>query len=246
MWTAFKALAASIGLSPERVAQVERDGGVSLVQHPLNPELYIKVRPDPDWNQRLGEAWNGTLINSRTEQAGTIPVSNGLLAIAEADTVHNEAIARVVPGQYEVSFVVAHHGAEETYDYEEHISHAFAVLQNSEDVVSIEPLTNDYGIELGVDDAYGVAFAAAGVLKEIVGDHAGRWMLRMGDLMHPRSPDGNVVSNKSFRVESNDGPGAAIILHGGCGRGNYPLWRLADVNGNTVGVIADFFVDNRP
>ena len=38
--------------------------------------------------------------------------------------------------------------------------------------------------------------------------------------------------------------GAGIILYAGYGRGDYPLFRLADVSGNTIGVMADFFVDN--
>jgi hypothetical protein len=245
MWSAFKALAARIGLSSEQIADVERNGGVSLVRDPLNPKVQYKVRPDADWTQRMGEAWSGTLTNSRRETAGIIPVDNGLLSIMEAHSPKNAITAQVVPGKYEITLTIAHMGAEETYDYEEHVSHAFALLQDNRDVASIEPLTDENGIELRVD-AYEVAFAGAGVLQEIAGDHAGQWMLRMSGLMHPKSAEGNVSSRKSIRVVNDDESGAAIILDAGYGREDYPLFRLADVQGNTIGVMADFFVDNRP
>lgn len=245
MWSTFRSLAARIGLPLEKVAEVERKGGASLVQDPFNPEIQYRVRPDPDWTQRIGEAWNGTLTNSWRETAGIIPVGNGLLSIAEANTPPNAVTAQVMPGQYEVTLIIAHMGAEETYDYEEHVSHAFALMQDNGGVALIEPLTDQHGVELGLD-AYGMAFAAAGVLEEIAGDHAGRWTLRISGLMHPRSADGNVHSRKSIRVENDEGSGAAIIFYGGHGRDDYPLFRMADVNGNTIGVMVDFFVDNRP
>jgi hypothetical protein len=245
MWSALKALATRIGLSSEQVADVERDGDISLVQDSSNPRVQYKVRPDPDWTRRMGEAWSGTLTNSRRETAGIIPVGNGLLSIVEAHSPENAITAQVVPGKYEITLTIAHMGAEETYDYEEHVSHAFALLQDNRDVASIEPLTDEHGVELRVD-AHGVAFAGAGILQEIAGDHAGRWTLRISGLMHPKSADGNVSSRNSIRVENDDESGAAIILYAGYGRGEYPLFRLADVNGKTVGVMADFFVDNRP
>jgi hypothetical protein len=241
MWTAFRALAARIGLSSKQVMDVERAGGGSLVQHPLNPDMYIKVLPDPDWSQRLGEAWNGTLINSRRQTVGTIPIPNGLLSIAEAYTPDNETVAEVVPGQYEVTLVVAWQGAEETDDYEEQVSHAFALLQGKRNVASIVLLTNENGVELGVD-AHAVAFSSTGALKKIAGDHLGRWTLKLSASIPSRWADGN----KSIRLETDVDSGAAIIFNGGHGRDDYPLWKLADVDGNTIGVMADFFVDNRP
>lgn len=245
MWSAFRALAVRVGLSSEQIADVERGGVASLVQDPLDPLAQYKVRPDPDWTRRMREAWHGTLINSRRETAGVIPVGTGKLSIAEADTPENAVTVQAVSGQYEVTLTVAHIGAEETYDYEEHISHAFALLRDNGGVTLIEPLTDEHGNELSVN-AFRFAFAGAGVLKEIAGDHAGRWTLRLGDLMHPRADDGSVSSRRSIRVESDDGSGAAIIFYGGHSRGSYPLFRMADVNGDTIGVMIDFFVDNRP
>ena len=193
----------------------------------------------------MGEAWNGTLVNSRRETAGTVPIGDGLLSVAKADTPANAVTVTVVPGHYEVTFTVAHSGAEETYDYVEYISHAFVLLEGNRNVALIEPLTDENGVELGLN-AYGVAFARAGVLQEIAGDHLGHWTLRIGALMHPKSPEGVVSSRKSIKVESDDKSGAAIILYGGNGRGDYPLFRMADVNGNNIGIMIDFFVDNRP
>jgi len=245
MWSAFRALASRIGLSAEHVAEIERNGAASVVQDPLNSRVGYRVRPDPDWTARMSEAWNETLANSRREMAGTIPIEDGLLSVAEANTPENAVTATVVPGSYKVTFTVAHMGAEETYDYEEDVSHAFVLLEGERSVALIEPLTDENGIELGVN-AYAVAFARAGVLSQIAGDHAGRWTLRISDLMHPKSAEGDVSSRRSIKIENNDKSGAAIILNGGHGRGDYPLFRMADVNGNNIGIMVDFFVDNRP
>jgi hypothetical protein len=244
MWSAFKAIASRIGLSAEKVEEVERDGDVALVQHPLNSEISFIVRPDPDWTARLGEAWNGVLVNSRRETAGTIRIEDGLLSIADAVTPDSALTAIVVPGHYEVTFTVAHSGADETSDYEEHVSHAFVLLEGARKVALIEPLTDEDGIELVVD-AYAVAFARAGVLQEIAGNHAGRWMLRIGELMRPKSVEGDSRRN-SVKVENDDKSGAAIIMYGGYRRGDYPLFRMADADGNNIGIMIDFFVDNRP
>lgn len=233
------------GLAKETIAEVERAGDFALVQYPLNPEVLIRVGPDPDWEQRLGEAWNETLINSRREVAGTILINDGQLAISEADTPDNAVTVQVVPGEYEVTFVIAHVGAKGTGDYEEHVSHAFALLKGSQQVTSIEPLTDEHEIELGID-AYTIAFAAAGVLQQIAGDHLGRWTLRIGNLFHPKSADGHPSSLNAVRVLTDDASSAAIMLYGGYGRDDYPLYKIVDVDGKTVGVMADFFVDNRP
>lgn len=85
MWHQFKALAARIGLTAEDVAVVERKGEAALVEDPRNPEVRYKVGPDPDWAQRIGEAWNQTLANSRRETAGTLLVDEGELEIANAE-----------------------------------------------------------------------------------------------------------------------------------------------------------------
>ena len=245
MWSAFRSLAARIGLSSEKVAEVERAESASLVEDPLNPHVQYRVRPSANWTERLGEAWNGTLTNSRRELAGTIPVSHGLLTVTKADVLEIGITVQVAPGEYEVTLIIARRGAEETYDYEEHVSHAFALLRGEKDVVSIAPLEDENGVELGLV-AFAVAFAGAGVFQQIAGCHAGRWTLRMGDLLHPKSAGENALNLKSAKVESDDGAGAAIILHGGYGRGDYPVFKLTNGSGETVGVMIDFFVDNRP
>ncbi|GEM_PF-3317433 len=245
MWSAFRAIAARIGLSAENVAEVEREEGVSRIQDPLRSEVSYMVRPDPDWTARIGEAWKETLENSRREAAGNVQIPDGLLSVANADTPESGVTVTVAPGRYDVMFTVAHLGSVETHDYEEHISHVFLLLDSDREVALIEPLRDDEGIELSID-AYCVAFSPAGVLREIAGDHLGRWTLRIGDLMHPKSPERADSSLKSIRIESDDKAGAVIILYGGHGRGKYPLFRITDANGNNIGVMIDFFVDNRP
>ena len=243
MWHQFRALAARIGLTAEDAAAVERKGECALVDDPRNPEVQYKVGPDPDWTQRIGEAWNQTLANSRRESAGTLLVDGGELEIANADSPEQSVTAPVVAGQYEVMFTVVHLGAEETHDYEEYVSHAFVVLQGNGGVTTIEPLTDAHGVELGVM-ASQIAFAKPGVLQQIAGDHAGRWTLRKSDLFFPKTSEAVAVDRKSVRV-ADEASGTAILLRAGQGREDYPLFRLADADGNTVGVLLDFFVDNR-
>lgn len=245
MWSNLRALAALIGLTAEETAAVEREGGASLVNDPLNNEVHYRVRPDPDWTQRIEEAWDGTLVNSRRESAGTIQLHEGLLQIADGMSPEQGITAQVIAGQYEVILTIAHLGAEETYDYEEHVSHAFILLKDKRHVAEIEPLTDEHGVELGVE-AYTVAFSANGALQQLAGNHAGRWTLKVSDLFHPKSSKTNPSDRKSVRIANDDGSGAAILVRAGHGRDDYSIFRLVDMDGNTVGVLLDFFVDNRP
>lgn len=244
MWSSFKALAARIGLSAEKVATVEQGGGASLVQHPLDERVEFFVRPDPDWTLRMGEAWQGTLVNSRRETAGNFQIIDGLLEISDVASPGKNIIVPVVPGEYEVILTIAHLGSEETYDYEEHVSHAFALLRENRNVAVIEPVSDEEGVELNVN-AYAVGFGTDGVVREACGDHAGRWSLKLDNMFYPEFPNG--ANRRDWVTIKNDnGPGAVIAFHAGHGRGDYPVFRLSDANGNTIGVLADFFVDNRP
>src|SRR3546814_13487725 len=94
MWYQFRALAARLGLTAQEVEAVERGGGVSLVQDSHDSQVQIKVRPDPDWTQRIGEAWNETLVNSRRESAGMIWIDEGSLEIdSEERRVGKECVS---------------------------------------------------------------------------------------------------------------------------------------------------------
>lgn len=244
MWHQFRALAARLGLTEQEIEAVERAGGVSLIQDPHDPRVRIKVGPDPDWTQRIGEAWNETLVNSRRESAGTIWIDDGLLEISNADSPNKSVTVKVAPGRYEVLFTVAHLGSNETYDYEEYVSHAFVLLEGNTRVAAIEPFIDDHDVELGLE-ACEVAFGRPGVLRRLAGDHLGRWTLRRRDLFHPKISETTKASLKSVRVGSDDLE-TAIMLEAGEGRGDYPLFSMTDADGNIVGILMDFFVDNRP
>src|SRR5688572_27120608 len=142
MWSTFRAIAARIGLSAEQVEAVERGNEATLVQDPLNSHISYHVRPDPDWTERMSQAWQGTLINSRRELAGTVPVSDGRLVIADPNSPGQAVTAQVGHGEYEVVLTIAHLGSKETHDFEEHVSHAYALLRDNNGVVAIEPLTD--------------------------------------------------------------------------------------------------------
>src|SRR3546814_525439 len=83
------------------------------------------------------------------------------------------------------------------------------------------------------------------LFRSLAGDHLGRWTLRKLDLFHPKISETTKASLKSARVGDDDLE-AAIMLDAGEGRGDYPLFSMADADGNIVGVLMDFFVDNRP
>nr|WP_144033713.1 hypothetical protein [Sphingomonas laterariae] len=224
---------------------VERGENATLVQHPLNHQIQFKVRPDPDWTQRIGEAWAGALVNSRRESAGIIAVMEGRLVIADPNNSEGAITAEVVAGEYEVVLTVAHLGSEATYDYEEYVSHAFALRRDNEGVTTIEPLTDEHGTELGVEGTI-TTFAGEGVIARIAADYPDLRIWTIPRLLSAVSPEANLPDSKSVRAPTKDGSSVLIAVEAGSGRQDYPLFRLADAKGNTVGVLVDFFVDNRP
>ncbi len=245
MWSQFRALAARIGLGSDDVAAVERQKGASLVQSPRDPLVQLRVRPDPDWTQRMGEAWNQTMANSRREEAGSIELAEGLLAILDAHSPQNGVNVGVAPGRYEVVLTVAHLGSEKTYDYEEHVSHAFLLLAGQGNVAMIEPVTDEHGAELWVQ-AHAIAFAAPGKAERFAGAHSGNWSRELADVFGLQE---SCASGHAARLCAPDGDASAtcaIVVHAGHGRDEYPVFRLADSEGNAVGAMMDFFVDNRP
>lgn len=235
MWTMFRSVAARIGLSREEVEAVERADVSTYVQHPLSPEVYIRVRPDPDWTQRMTDAWDGVLMNSRRLPAGTIPIPDGQLLVFDVLSPEQGVGADVVAGDYEVVLTVAHLGAEESGDYEEHISHAFALLRGHDAVALIEPITTKDGTELYVE-AFQLAFAGTGVVERLAAEHAGNLLIRLARAA--KASDGKWARNVP-------GVGPMITFTAGEGRGSYPLYRIEDATGKSVGVLVDFLVDNR-
>lgn len=245
MWSSLRALAARIGLSAEQVEAVEREGNATEVQHPLDDQVHIMVRPDPDWPQRMLEAWEGRLVNSRQEVAGTITVDGGVLAISDVDSPEDSVAASIAPGEYQLTLTIACSGSKQTFDDSEGVSHAFLTLQERTNVTAIEPYPDENGAELGVD-AYMIAFAIPGVLSPIAGDHAGRWSLRVGEMFQTRPHESDERNRHSIVITDDNGSLAAIVCRAGNGREDYPLFRLIDEDGRTIGIAADFYVDNRP
>jgi hypothetical protein len=251
MWSQFRRLAAAFGLTPEQVEAVERGGKATLVPVPLNSEILIRARPDPDWTQRMHEAFEGTLANTRRERAGTIPIADGQLVIADPDAPEDAVTAHVTAGEYEVVVTVAHEGAEDPDDddYGEYVSHAFALLRDNKGVTAIEPLTDENGVELWVGGAI-VAFAGAGVMPQIAAEQPGLSHWTVPDLLRIVDPEANLLDAQSVQFPTRDGTGVLIACNAGYrpgfGREDYSLFRLADAEGATVGVLVDFWVDNRP
>lgn len=259
MWSQFRRLAAAFRLTPEQIEAVERGGKATLVPVPLSSEILIRARPDPDWTQRMHEAFEGTLANTRREPAGTIPIADGQLVIADPNAPEAAVTAHVTAGEYEIVLTVAHEGAEQTDeyeqtdDYEEYVSHAFALLRDNKGVTAIEPLTDENGVELWVEGTI-VAFAGAGVMPRIAAEQPGlsTWRTRwtVPDLLRIVDPEANLLDAQSVRFPTKDGTGVLIACNAGYrpgfGREDYSLFRLADAEGNTVGVLVDFWVDNRP
>lgn len=259
MWSQFRRLAAAVGLTPGQVEAVERGGKATLVPVPINPLIRIRARPDPDWTQRMHQAFEGTLSNTRREPAGTLPIADGQLVIADPNAPEAAVTAHVTAGEYEVVLTVAYEGDEQTDeyertdDYEEYVSHAFALLRDNKGVTTIEPLADENGEELWVEGAI-VAFAGAGVIPRIAAEqpdlNTWRTHWTVPDMLRIVDPEANLVDAQSVRFPTRDGTGVLIACNAGYrpgfGREDYPLFRLADAEGNTVGVLVDFWVDNRP
>lgn len=243
-WTWFRAFAERIGLSREQVEAVERGGVPTYVPDPRNPIVQYRVRPDPDWTQRLNDAWNGVLENSRRQAAGTIPIPDGRLLIADASAPERGVTANVAAGDYEIVLTIAHLGAEEDGDYEEHVSHAFALLRGSEDVALIEPMSAANGTELEVE-AVTMVFAGTGAVEQIAAERAGGRPWAIFDVPDPALRQDDTSGGHWTRVTTRSGTGALIAVAAGVGRGTFPLFMLATADGRMTGVLVDFFVDNR-
>lgn len=244
-WDRFRALAASIGLSRETVEKVERGGEPTLVQDPRNPVVHYRVRPDPDWTERMSDAWYGKLVNSRRQSAGMLPILDGRLHVSDSNAPERGITAEVVAGEYEVVLTIAHLGDEASCDYEEHVSHAHALLRGIDAVASIEPMITDGGMEIFVE-AVRMAFAGTGVIEQVAAERVGGRVWAMDDVLVPAMNRTEQVGGHWAHVATSDGLGALIAMNAGFGRGTYPLFRIEDGGGNVVGVLIDFHVDNRP
>ena len=250
-WDMFRAVAARLGLSREQAEAVERGGEPTYVQHPLRPDVQIRVRPNPDWTQRMSDAWNGVLVNSRRECAGAIPIQDGCLFVGDSGSVDSPASPErgvaldVAPGDYEVVLTVAHEGAEQNGDYAEHVSHAFAVQRDNDGVAAIEPMTADDGTELWLDTG-SLLFGGSGVLERLAAEHPETGIWQIVNLPVPSVPATMGPGRTWKRIATSDGTGTLITVRAGYARGSYPLFRMTDRDGRTVGVLVDFFVDNRP
>lgn len=244
MWTQFRALAARIGLSREEVEAVERGGVPTYVRLPLFDGAEVRVRPDADWTQRMSDAWQGELMNSRQQSAGTIPIPDGRLLVADEISPEQGLVVDLVAGEYEVVLTIAHVGNEESGDYDENVSHAWALWCGDVGTVSIAPLTDDDGVELGVDAA-SMIFAGTGVVERLAAKHSPDRLWAWYDIVSPARYAADPAGGKWGRVATEDGTGALIAVSAGHGREDYPVFRIADADGRTVGVLLDFFVDNR-
>jgi hypothetical protein len=243
VWDSFRAIAARLGLSREEVERVEAGGEPSLVQHPLDPRVQIRVRPDPDWTARMSDAWYGELVNSRRESAGTLAIGDGRLTIGNADQPEQGMTLEVTPGEYEVTLTIAHLGEVAIGTYEEHVSHVWALLRGTEDISVIEPMKAANGTEVWLELGK-LMFTGSGVREQLAAEHPQTGLWQVINLSLPGVP---VNSGQwSTRIATRDSTGALITVMAGYGSNSYPLFKLADANGRLLGVLLDFYVDNRP
>ena len=244
-WDHFRAIAARIGISRETIEEVERRGEATVVKYPLNPIIGIKVRPDPDWTARMGDAWYGELVNSRRQSAGVLPIPNGRLHVSDSTKPEQGLTVQVVAGDYEVVLTIAHLGSEAEGDYEEHVSHAHALLRGADAIATIEPMTNDDGSEVFVEAVW-MGLSGPGVIEQLAAEHVDGRVWKLSDVLIPAMYATGQPGGHWARLATADGSGALISIAAGEGRGTYPVFRMADEGGNTVGVLFDFYVDNRP
>ena len=243
-WEQFRAIAARLGLSREKIEEVERGGVPTVVKVPINPIIGIRVRPDPDWTERLGDAWHGKLVNSRQEQAGAVPVADDRLHIGAPDAPENGITVHVMPGEYEVVLTIAHEGDEAEGDYEQKVSHVWAMLRGA-DGFSIEPLTDANREEVGVETSL-MAISGVGVSERLAAEHVDGRVWALSQFLIGVMHRGDQAKHHWARVATADASGAMIAVSAALGRNDYPIYRIDDADGNIVGVLADFYYDNRP
>lgn len=158
----------------------------------------------------------------------------------------SDGLPRGVPaGEYDVVVTVAQEGCEDEGTYAEHVSHAWALLGSVGDVDLIEPMLADDGTELFVEVG-GIVLTANGVVERLVAEHAqgAIWMLdhRLPIAWHNSGNDW-----KHWGRFPASGSGDALVrLSAGHGHDEYPAYRMVDRQGTTIGIMFDFYVDNRP
>lgn len=245
MWSSFRAIAARIGLTREQVETVESGGAPTQVQDPRDPQVEYYVRPDPDWTQRLNEAWCGTLKKSRREWAGVVPVPDGRMRVAPLMEHEQGITIAIPPGEYEFFVTIAHEGAKRSADYAEHVSHVWGVLRGRGDAELIEPMTDERGAELQIDSK-GIAFAGTDALERIAAACPYGRIIIVSDLLRLPTANGDATRRLWARAETDEGSGALVAVSGGYARQAYTVSRIADPQGATIGILIDFYVDNRP
>jgi hypothetical protein len=206
------------------------------------PAVAAVAWEEPDWPQRLLAAHGGRLPNASDRPAGAVPAPDGRLLVIEPAYMDKGLAVAVEPGRYAVRVVVLQR-LEDGEVVDERVSHAFAELDGAT-VAHVEPVEEDgAAAELGVDSGL-AGFATPGAPARLVADlgladaEALEGALFAGDT--DTSPFR--FSRRWGHAATADGAAAMTLFSSGEGDGTYPVYRLLDADGRTVGVALDLYV----
>ena len=230
------ALACVLDIAVARAAtDLRYEAGRGPLVHALRslgmPVDHIDDEPDPDWERRLLDRWNGDLGEGYRKSIGPVNLVDGRVLVGEPGSLAHAHHISVPPGNHEVWVSVAR------FSKDERISHAFLEILRGT-AVEVEPMLSARGepISLGVDGGL-AAFASSTAARNLAtasgGSAAGDYLL-VKVLRDTRA--------QSIRFAVPDSNDVVAAFRSGYGDGIYPVVKLLDDQGKMLAVAIDFHV----
>lgn len=195
------------------------------------PVDHIDDEPEPDWEQRLLDRWNGDLGGGYRKSIGSLNLVDGRVLVGEPGSLAHAHQISVPPGDHEVWVSVTR------FSNDERISHAFLAISRGT-AVEVEPIQSARGepISLGVDGGL-AAFASSTAARSLATANGGS---AEGDYLLVKALRDTRPKWIRFTVpDSND---VVAAFRSGYGDGIYPVVKLLDDHGKMLAVAIDFHV----
>lgn len=215
-----------------------------LPDAPPPPTITIRDGPEPDWMERLGQAYAGTLEDNEIVELGTLPIPDGKLLACEPFQIHDPRpyTIPVPPGTYPafISVAAAPDGSDQRI--------AYAWVRLREGVPARwEPARTRRGeeVSVGVDSGiacFTTAIAAARFIAEY--DHGGRYGYNepLSETL-VKAMDQVWRDTRGWAVLDSGADARLAAFSSGFGDGLYPVYRALDARGRRLAVAMLFHVD---